>query len=818
MWPASTSSYFHPDGTPSASVQVCSEAAYTNAWSARQPLQAPVGAYAVTETDPLGNQTVRNYAADGTLYRSEGAVYPVATARDADGRQIELRTWRDEVGQPDTTRWLYDRAGMVTNKVYADGLGPSYTYFADGRLSERAWARGVTTTYGYSDDSCGRIQTTLYSDSTPSMTNRYDLAGRLIAVTDGTGTRTYAYDALGRLAAETNALAVIERRYDALGRDASYDLAIPGYSADTFAVRCDYDASGRLAGVTSILGGVTNVFRYSYLEGSAILSGMTNGCGVGWSRAYESHRDLITAISNHTDAVPFSTFDYANDAAGHRSRRVDDGVLTNMFFYNRRSEVTGTVMGARAYSYGYDGIGNRLAATNDGVGTAYLANLLNQYTNILRASAPPHETSPAYDDDGNMLTCGPWAYSWDAENRLTAVFSNGTLVVSNAYDNMSRRVLKTTAATITHFVWDNWNIVAEITVDRQTVATNLTRYVWGLDLSGTLQGAGGVGGLLAVISPDGAFYPCCDANGNITDYVNAAGTVVAHYEYSPFGEITARSGVLADAFAFRFSTKYHDPETGLVMYQLRPYSPTLGRWLCRDPIEEKGGLNQYSFVNNDSLTGLDPYGLFNIYTHSDEWGHVGITDDMGMHYDYGRYRKTYSGKGGLAAGPNILVRSDIWPPQGNAHSFRVYHFKVCPELDKKIRAVLAEKLAAGQSSWPENVLKKFKTPIPPAPLTPTARYMGSDWSLSDNCITFTFQSVAAAVKKVTNDPNATDREKTEAKILLILAWDVVWKNTPDGITSILESYDGKFDWIEKKKGGGNADGSDDKACCGSGSS
>jgi YD repeat-containing protein len=87
-----------------------------------------------------------------------------------------------------------------------------------------------------------------------------------------------------------------------------------------------------------------------------------------------------------------------------------------------------------------------------------------------------------------------------------------------------------------------------VVVDAQTGATNVTRYLWGPDLSGTLQGAGGVGGLLAVIRSDGTFFPCYDANGNVTDYVDANGTVRAHYEYSPFGETIAQSGDLADTF------------------------------------------------------------------------------------------------------------------------------------------------------------------------------------------------------------------------------------------------------------------------------
>jgi len=144
----------------------------------------------------------------------------------------------------------------------------------------------------------------------------------------------------------------------------------------------------------------------------------------------------------------------------------------------------------------------------------------------------------------------------------------------------------------------------------------------GLDLSGTLQGAGGVGGLLAVTTADLAqpnslttYYPSYDANGNVTDYVDAAGNIRAHYEYSPFGEIVIQSGDLAHTFTHRFSTKPFDAETSLVMYQLRPYAPGLGRWMSRDPIGERGGRNLYGFVKNNSINKKDPWGLFD----ASEW-------------------------------------------------------------------------------------------------------------------------------------------------------------------------------------------------------
>ncbi len=40
------------------------------------------------------------------------------------------------------------------------------------------------------------------------------------------------------------------------------------------------------------------------------------------------------------------------------------------------------------------------------------------------------------------------------------------------------------------------------------------------------------------------------------------------------------------------------------------YDPSLGRWLNRDPIGERGGQNLYQFVHNDPVRHLDDDGLF----------------------------------------------------------------------------------------------------------------------------------------------------------------------------------------------------------------
>ncbi len=436
----------------------------------------------------------------------------------------------------------------------------------------------------------------------------------------------YAYDPFTlALASETiidlqtGASNVITRSTDALGRDTGFSLGLD------YAVQYAYDAYGRFHSVTSSIESTSSTYTYSCLPGSDLLSGLTASSGHSWSRTYEPHRDLIAAVSNTWNGALVSAFDYANDALGRRTARADSlpaaAPVQNVFGYNARSEVTSAIIQPGSTNrYEYDAIGNNLWMSLNSATNTYVANQINQYTNITNGAT----LEPEYDLDGNPTWDGHFSYIWDAENRLVAVYSNSVCVVSNAYDYMSRRVAKWTPSHTTTFVYDGWSLIMEI--HNSTIPpfqSSTKQYYWGNDLSGTLQGAGGVGGLLAV-SIDGAYYlPCYDANGNITAYVDEQGAVVAEYAYDAFGGTIAQSGALADAFAHRFSTKYLDTETGLYYYGYRFYDPIWGRWINRDPIEEDGGLNLYAFCGNDAVNAMDLLGMWNLkfswfYTDDEE--------------------------------------------------------------------------------------------------------------------------------------------------------------------------------------------------------
>ena len=239
-----------------------------------------------------------------------------------------------------------------------------------------------------------------------------------------------------------------------------------------------------------------------------------------------------------------------------------------------------------------------------------------------------------YDADGNMTSDGRFRYTWNGENRLVraqelcAPTNRNPYTLTYAYDHKGRMVSKRITENDGHdtlvksiaYVWDGWNIIREI---QWPVASGqwpvVTDNVWGLDLDGTLQGAGGVGGLLAVQRSDCAttnsafcilhsalYLPTYDANGNISEYVSTNGEIVAHYDYSPFGETLIESGDLASTFTHRFSTKPWCPVTGLCEYQMRKYRPEMGRWMSRDPMGVDKGVNELSFLGNNSI-GLSDY-------------------------------------------------------------------------------------------------------------------------------------------------------------------------------------------------------------------
>ena len=110
-------------------------------------------------------------------------------------------------------------------------------------------------------------------------------------------------------------------------------------------------------------------------------------------------------------------------------------------------------------------------------------------------------------------------------------------------------------------------------------------YTRGTDLSGKLQGAGGIGGLVARTSMGmwiggsglaHAFYHA-DGSGNIIALIYTNQSIAAKYEYDPYGNTLTKIGPLTDANVYQFSSKEYHPASGSIYYLLRYYDPSLQR-------------------------------------------------------------------------------------------------------------------------------------------------------------------------------------------------------------------------------------------------
>ncbi|MEI6607127.1 MAG: RHS repeat-associated core domain-containing protein, partial [Verrucomicrobiota bacterium] len=354
-------------------------------------------------------------------------------------------------------------------------------------------------------------------------------------------------------------------------------------------------------------------------------------------RTYEATRDVLASIQNNAGPTARSSYDYVpvnggvNKLGQRRGVRttfnLGDGVLTadTSWGYDDLGQLTSANAPGTAAdrAYRYDTIGNRLfsevsntvisspATANT---TAYTANGRNQYAGA-GAITGALIAAPVFDDDGNMTT-GPLSGTggstanhlrWDAENRLIEVRGDNdtTVVATYAYDALSRRIAKIPASgSPTLYLYDGFNCIA------QYAGTTLSKTrTWGLDLSGSLQGAGGVGGLLVEKQGTTSYYPTYDGNGNVSEYLTSTGAVASHFEYDPFGNtVVDTDDAIAPLFAYRFSTKPLDFETGLYYYGYRYYDPVTGRWTSRDPIGEEGGANLYAFVGNDGVNKWDYLG------------------------------------------------------------------------------------------------------------------------------------------------------------------------------------------------------------------
>lgn len=560
-------------------------------------------------------------------------------------------TWPTDTGlTEDETTWNYQEAtGLLLSKLDDTGNGASYTYTSGGKMETRIWAResgSIVSIYSYDPDT-GELLNVDYSDLTPDITISYNRSGNTKTVTDALGSRTLAYNDVFQVETETITglyNKTITRTYETsgvVGRSTGFNLGPKynvsyGYEPDT----------GRFNTVGWTVDGQTDTAAYSYVTGSDLIEQVAFGNGISLIYTYEPLRDLKSQVRNEYSGTIISQYDYINNAIGNResvktsgtafAESMNNKFMNQSWFDDAVNGGTGIQIPQEYRSYDYDHIGNRKTSIDWDHGEqnfmdrTYTTNSLNQYGQIQldQHSGSQSFMNMDYDDDGNInyleIDGNVTIAAYNAENRLISVSpqtpTDGEQKYEYLYDYMGRRVQKeiytysesteTWDLTRQHlYIYDGWNMVCEIKTPSGQSAQN-HYYVWGLDLSQSLQSAGGVGGLLTYVDDenDNMFNYLYDANGNVGQLLFANGGAIAvHYEYDPFGNLISGYGAYW-INPYLFSSKYYDFETGLYYYGYRYHSPEFGRWLTRDPIEERGGINLYVNSNNNAISMFDILG------------------------------------------------------------------------------------------------------------------------------------------------------------------------------------------------------------------
>ena len=202
-----------------------------------------------------------------------------------------------------------------------------------------------------------------------------------------------------------------------------------------------------------------------------------------------------------------------------------------------------------------------------------------------------------YDAGGRTTEDGRWRYRYGAQGRLAEITraTTGQRRAAYCYNALSERVRKL-GTSVTYYHYDlEGRLLAETDAGGQTRAEYL--YLGNEPLALSRSGQ--------------LYYYHNDHLGTPQKLTNGAGQVVWSARYRPFGEASIGVGYVTQNL--RFPRQYYDEESGLHYNYHRYYDPDIGRYLTSDPIGLAGGMNTYTYVENNPINFIDRFGLCTDY-------------------------------------------------------------------------------------------------------------------------------------------------------------------------------------------------------------
>lgn len=609
-----------------------------------------------------------------------------------------------------TTVLKFDPVGNLTNINYPLTPGISLAYDLLDRLTTMVDAVG-TTRYTYnaaglllSEDGPWAEDTVSYTYSSQRL--RTELS--LLAPNASPWAQTYGYDPAERLTNVTSPAGVFGYMLGGSGAPSPLvkKLALPNAAFITN----NYDSLARM--LSTVLKNSANAVQNSHAYGYNLAgqrTALTNTAGDYRNYGYDNISRLTSALGAEAGGASRwnEQFRYAYDPAGNLNLRTNNELIqtfnvNNLNELTTASRTTNMTVAGTTTSIATNVTVNNLAAALYADATfartnVALVNGTNTFTAVAADSRGRRDTNSAicnlpsaisytYDANGNLLNDGSRYLTYDDENQLISVVvtNNGSISTRSdfVYDGKRRRRIRV------EYTWgaSSWitNQVVDYVYDGNLViqernANNLPTgaYSHGSDFSGTIEGAAGIGGLLAMSTPltigINHYYYHADAGANITCLLNSNQTVVAQYSYDPFGDLLAKAGVMADANNYRFASKEIHANSGLLYFLYRFQEPKLQRWLSPDRIQELGGINLYEYAANNPLAFVDVLGLYGFPTKY--WADLSVSGSFwqkAIAWPLGILSATVpdtvgisaNASGGMVVGGTVGVQRVWFPQQG----------------------------------------------------------------------------------------------------------------------------------------------------------
>jgi RHS repeat-associated protein len=525
-------------------------------------------------TDPDGNVTRQGYNLAGNL----------SSITDANGH---------------TTTLVLDAESRVTAKQFANGTSLNIAY--EGSLSRVATvtdALSQTKDYTYNSDNTTATISYAARQSTPDVSFTYDpIYPRPITMTDGVGTTTYTYypvslsPAVGanQLQSVTSPIAgtsgtdTVVYSYDALNR-------VVGTTLNGVAQSIGFDALGRLTSASNPL----DSFTYSYSDGTSRVTAVSSNAGPTAALTYfgPTGDELLQQLNyaTHAGSTSLAQFGYTYNADDLvKTVTVSSPIpQTTTYAYDSANRLVSGLIGAGSpqYVYGYDHASNLTSITPNGATQSFAYTSTNAIT------------LGTYDANGSPIALSGKSYKWDGENRVVRFANSANNTGSSfTYDGLGRlvRVVDTHSGAITadhSYFW--CGSVRCLAHDNTQIGSPVSTQYFS-------QG---------VITGGTPYYYVQDRLDSVTELVSSTGTVASQYTYDPYGNQTTVSGTLVSDVGY--AGYFYHAVSGLNFALHRAYDPAHARWLNRDPIGERGGVNLYAYVGGNPISEVDPSGLIDV--------------------------------------------------------------------------------------------------------------------------------------------------------------------------------------------------------------